>query len=146
MRIALIAIFAVPLFPSAAAADDTVKDQKGFQGTWALTRLDWEGAPVPAERIEKVRFIVTDNKLVMDGLDGKREFSFALDATKTPKQIDLTPLDGPFKGKTTPAIYSLEGDTLKICMSNKETNVRPTEFKSPKDSGLAVFTLKRAKK
>ena len=37
-----------------------------------------------------------------------------LDPSKKPKAIDITQLSG--KGETIPGIYSIDGDTLKICM------------------------------
>ena len=40
------------------------------------------------------------------------------------------------------AIYVIEGDTLKICGSDK----RPNAFESTKESGAVLFTFKREKK
>jgi uncharacterized protein (TIGR03067 family) len=126
-------------------ADDAEKDLKAAQGAWQLAELTTDAGPAPADRIKGVKFTIKDDKLTMDGLDGKPEFTIKLDPSKKPKAIDLTLLDGAFKGKTTMGIYSLDGDTLKLCVGNKEAKDRPTEFKPGGDADLMVFSLKRAK-
>jgi uncharacterized protein (TIGR03067 family) len=68
-----------------------------------------------------------------------------LDPTLKPRAIDLTPLDGPFKGKTTPGPYELSGDTFRLCMANHDIKARPKELKPPKEGQVFVFVLKRAK-
>ena len=42
-------------------------------------------------------------------------YTYKLDASKKPAQIDLTITDGGLKGQTFPAIFQLDGDTLKVC-------------------------------
>src|SRR5262249_44252161 len=62
---------------------------------------------------------------------------YHLDPTKSPKQIDFTTL-GEFR-KTGLGIYSLEGDTLKLCLSidPEKVDQRPTEFATkPGEMGL----------
>ena len=49
--------------------------------------------------------------------DGKeRKQTFKLDPAKSPKEIDITSLDGQEKGKTAACIYKLEKDRLTICI------------------------------
>jgi len=43
------------------------------------------------------------------------------------------------------AIYSIEGDTLKVCWTRRGT-LRPTEFTTKKGDGRTLFTLKWQKK
>ncbi len=134
--------------PKSCHADvrgDTEPDLKAVQGSWQLTELVSDAGPLPADRIKGVKFTIKDNKFTMDGLDGKREFTIKLDPSRKPKAIDLTALDGPFKGKTTVAIYSVAGDALKLCMGNKDVKTRPTEFKPGGEGDLMVFSLKRVK-
>ena len=132
-------------FPAALPAADDGADLKALQGAWQLAELVTGDVPAPADRVKGVKFTVKDDKLTMEGLDGKREFAIKLDPSGKPKAIDLTPLDGAFKGKTTQGIYSLDGDALKLCMGNKDVKARPKEFKAGGDGDLMVFTLKRAK-
>ena len=65
--------------------------------------------------------------------------TFTLDSTKKPKAIDVD-MDGtPGVG-----IYSLEGDTLKICHSEGK-DARPTEFATKEGTKNSLLVLKRAK-
>src|SRR5262245_10536755 len=130
---------------SSARADDAAADLKAVQGTWQLAELVTDAGPVPADRIKGVKLTIKDNKLTMDGLDGKRAFAIKLDPSRKPKAIDLTPIDGPFKGKTTLGLYSIDRDALKLCMGNQQVKARPAEFKPGGEGDLMVFTLKRIK-
>jgi hypothetical protein len=65
-----------------------------------------------------------------------------LDPAKTPKTVDASIVRGPQKGEVLLGIYSLEGDTLKVClqMSGQE---RPTEFTAQAGSGRLYLVSKR---
>ena len=77
--------------------------------------------------------------------DGTR-LPIKLDATKTPKQIDLsTRKDGPFKGRTLPGIYEFKGDTVVLCL-NSEKPERPTKFEAPEKTPMMLLTFRREKK
>jgi uncharacterized protein (TIGR03067 family) len=83
-------------------------------------------------------------QIVKDG--NKREpLRFELDATKSPRTLDLYMMvgdkeKGPIKG-----IYALEGDTLKICYAQLPGDERPKTFASPPKSRTYYISLKRAK-
>ena len=127
--------------------DDAKKDSEGLQGTWEVVEFTADGKSFPEEFRREIRITFKGDKMLIleRGGTGKREYSFKLDPSKKPKAIDVTPLDGPFKDKTAPAIYELKGDELKLCMPNQETKDRPTEFKAAKGSKLGLFVLKRSK-
>ena len=80
----------------------------------------------------------------IQGKDKEHKGTFKLDASKKPKQIDITPTDGDEKDKVIHGIYSLEKDELKICIARGDKE-RPTEFESKEGSGHMLVTLKRAK-
>ena len=143
----LIAIIVTLLAFVSVKADDTKNDQEKLQGTWEVTEFVMNGKPAPEEVCKEIKFVFSGDtiKLTGPGGIGKREFKFKLDPTKKPKAIDTIPQEGSFKGKTGPAIYELKGDTLKLCIPNKETTERPKEFKAPKGSNLGLFVLKRSK-
>lgn len=85
---------------------------------------------------------------VREGRNDKdpRKFRFKLNPKEKPKTIDMTSLNGKYKGSVNPAIYQLDGDTLKICSPNgPDTKQRPTELKSEKGSSIVLLTLKRVK-
>ena len=145
--------------PSAAPAPPAPDDAAQLQGKWKPVSAKGAGQEAPAEELGKVRFVIEGNKLSIRGEDRPDEaFSFTLDPTKLPKEIDLTALNKEGKPsilRTTSndpgtkdvrkGIYSLEGDTLKICIADDHTTARPTDFEAPKGSELMVVTLRREK-
>ena len=55
------------------------------------------------------------------------EGTIKIDASKTPKTIDLIFNEGPEKGKAALGIYELGGDHWRMCLSLGASS-RPTEF------------------
>jgi uncharacterized protein (TIGR03067 family) len=68
--------------------------------------------------------------------------TFTLDAGQTPKALTLTPGDG---SNTIAAGYSLDGDTLKVCVDEANMQARPKEIKSANGTRVVVAVFKRAK-
>jgi uncharacterized protein (TIGR03067 family) len=66
------------------------------------------------------------------------------DETAKPKGMTITGVEGPNAGKSFPAIYELEGDTLRICYDLSGAK-RPEDFKSPAGTKLYLVTYRRAK-
>jgi RNA polymerase sigma factor (sigma-70 family) len=121
------------------------KDQDRVQGLWQAESLEAGGQKAPDEAVKafQVRFKGTDITFAADD----RTHTFDLDSSTMPKALNLTPGDGPAKGKKLEcAIYDLDGDTLKICMDKEgQAGKRPTEFKTTPNDGLALMVLKRVK-
>jgi uncharacterized protein (TIGR03067 family) len=65
-----------------------------------------------------------------------------LESTAKPKGITVVGTEGPNNGKTFPAIYELDGNTLRICYDLSGAK-RPTEFKSVAGTKLYLVTYKR---
>ena len=63
------------------------------------------------------------------------------DAGKSPGTIEISPTDGPEKGKTFPGIYKADGDELVIAFSEK--GERPTDFKA--EGETVLMRLKKDK-
>jgi uncharacterized protein (TIGR03067 family) len=89
--------------------------------------------------------IIKDGTITMDDGKKKEKIPYKLDPSKKPKAIDLANT-GIESKETTLAIYELDGDTLKICWSEKDPEHRATKFASDEDSGQTMIVLKRAKK
>jgi uncharacterized protein (TIGR03067 family) len=71
--------------------------------------------------------------------EARKQVPFKLDPSKKPKQIDLEIMEGqPNKG-----IYSLEGDTLKLCVSEDENEDRPTEFATKPGTKIVLIEMKK---
>jgi uncharacterized protein (TIGR03067 family) len=140
------ALLIVAVLTANVQADDAVGDQQKLQGKWTATEFIVNGEQAPELR-EGLSITFTGDTMLLVGTGGigKREYKIKLDPSKTPKAIDTIAQDGPFEGKSSPAIYELDGDALRICMPNKETTERPKEFAAPKGSNLGLFVLKRSK-
>jgi uncharacterized protein (TIGR03067 family) len=148
MRLVPFVVFAalLSLAGPSLCADDAKKDLEELQGDWEVVEFIADGKPSPEEVCKEIKIVFKGEKMQLSGPGeiGIREYSFKLDPSKKPKAIDVTALDGPFKDKSVPAIYELEGDELRFCMPNQETKDRPTEFKAAEGSKLGLFVLKRS--
>lgn len=128
------------------------EDAKKLQGTWDVTELIIGGAKVPDKEIQGLKFVFKDDKLSITppkadtGVVEKRTFTLKIVPAKKPAAVDLTALDGEFKGSISPGIYELNQDVLRWCQSDDpKATERPKDFKSPEKSSIYVFTLKRGK-
>lgn len=125
----------------------TRSEQESLQGLWKVLRFIGDGTEVAEKEAQELRFVFKESRLILSGPDlGLREFSFKLNPGAGPGAIDVTSLDGAFKGVTVPALFDLEGETLRFCMPNQETKTRPTRFEAPAGSGLGLFILRRAER
>jgi uncharacterized protein (TIGR03067 family) len=92
-----------------------------------------------------LRLIFKGSKLTFHPAErGYKEFTCSIDPTQKPKTFDMTHSEKPHKGTTKAGIYFLEGDSLKICFSEKD-NKRPKELTAKARSGQLMYVLKRAK-
>ena len=136
-----VVIFGVLAF-SVVHAGEAGKDLKALQGEWQAVELIGQGKKATEEEVKQFRLVIKGNDLSI----GNRKSTFKIDPTKSPKAIDVTPLDGPQKGKVIPGIYALEKGQLRICISNGPNDSdRPKEFKAEPGTGYVVITLERAK-
>ena len=109
--------------------------------------MEANGRAAPAEQVKKFQLRFKGDKVVFNPEADNREHAFEIDPLAQPKAMDLTPGDGPAKGKKLPcAIYKLDGDKLTICIDKEgQAGKRPTEFKTGAGDGLALITLERVK-
>jgi uncharacterized protein (TIGR03067 family) len=142
---AWLAIGVVILIAAADATEEaTKKELAKFKGTWNAVSDEREGMKAPETEVKKVKVTFQEDKLIARQGDKTFEMKYTLDPSKNPKTIDVTYLDGELKGESSQGIYSLDGDTLKICM-HRGTN-RPTEFETKPDSQRHLLVLKREKR
>jgi uncharacterized protein (TIGR03067 family) len=130
-----------------AAAGRTPADDKAaadkIEGKWAVVSLVGNGKEDEKAKDDTVTFEA--GTIHIKEKNGEHSGTYKLDASQKPPTIDLTPDDGPQKGKTLKGIYSLKGDELKICLPHDPDKDRPTKFESTEGSGLMCVTLKREK-
>jgi len=151
LRIIVIALFATTC--AASRADDPAAEEvKKWQGEWRVVEVEFRGKSLKKDDAEAkaMRFVVKDNGLTFSNTEKpgrERKQTFKLDPSKTPKQLDLTSLDGQEKDTTAACIYKLDRDKLTICMPYfaKDRSVRPKEFKVDASGDHMLLTLERVK-
>ncbi len=150
-------------FPTQLSTDRTVKprtDEQEMQGTWKVTAAaeNGESGKVEGEGLEATVTIRQGTLHIKAGEVGKPPtmdafFVYKLDATTTPKSIDLADWKKGFEeGQAIEAIYSLDADSMRICFASgsfgekSEKKNRPSNLEAKKGSNSVVWILKRQKK
>ena len=124
--------------------DAVKKDLKGIQGTWKVVAMEADGEKAPEEIVAALKLVFKDDTLTfVPGEPGFTNYTYKLDPTTKPAGFDMTHADEKNKGETQKGIYSLEGDSLKICFG--KPGQRPKEFTAKAKSGQAMYVLKRVK-
>ena len=125
-----------------APKDDARKDDAAkIQGTWKVMSAEDSGRKAPEESIKDLKWTITKDSITYKVGPKTTRWVFKLDPDKKPKWIDLT--EGE---RTRPAIYELDGDTLKVCFGEGAQKERPTAFESkPNSPNDVLIVLKREK-
>ena len=124
--------------------DSTKKDIERIQGTWKLVSLEADGDQGPPEIVAKLKLVFKGEALTFTpGEPGFSNYTFKLDTSAKPPRFDMTFAEGPNKGKKLPGIYSLEGESLKICFGPADQH--PKELTAKAKSGQVMYVLKREK-
>jgi uncharacterized protein (TIGR03067 family) len=129
--------------PAGGEKDD---DAKLIQGTWVVDPAVYKD--VKDEQVVKemkaVRVIFVGDSVTIKHPPGNEEKAvFRLDASKKPKQVDLTNRLGKAEG-----IYELGKDSLKLCWTREyKTRGRPTEFAHAKEGNdpFLLFLIREKK-
>jgi uncharacterized protein (TIGR03067 family) len=136
------------LFTSFIAAADSSNstDASDLQGRWQAVDAEVSGQKTATDQVEELQIVVQADRLDIKPNSEGRKTTFRLDPGKSPKAIDLIPLDGDRKGTIVPAIYSLQDGQLKLCINiwGKDPTLRPTEFRTQSGDGFALVILRRA--
>ena len=130
----------------AVADDKSANDAKKLQGTWQAVDLEANGEKSPADQVKELKIVFKGDEVFVvkpSGDDPKNKFK--LDSIKTPKTIDVVPIDGSDKGTIHAGIYSLKKGRLTLCINifGKDPALRPTEFKTKASDGVGLITLER---
>jgi uncharacterized protein (TIGR03067 family) len=109
-----------------------------LEGVWVAQSVTRDGIAAAADVVARTRYTFKGHKLFIRGnyaTDREDELTFTIDATDTPKYLDLTDANG----YPTAAIYELKDEVLTICLSRGE---RPAECTS-KASRITRIVLKK---
>lgn len=131
-------------------------ESKSLQGTWMATSIEVNGNKVSEDVMKEAgeqRLVFEDGKgTIKKGSELLGEFTYKVDAEKSPKTLDISLNKGSgdfkqYEGKKSRAIYEVKGDSMKVCWTFFESDrTRPTEFATSADSNLLLVTYKREKK
>jgi uncharacterized protein (TIGR03067 family) len=127
--------------PVPAVTGDDKKDEDAIRGVWLAAEAELGGNKFPDDQRKSIKLELKDGKYTL-GVD---KGTIKLDPSAKPKTLDVVGTDGPNKGKTIPAIYELDGDTLKVCY-DLGGKARPTEFKTAAGTKQFLVVYKREKK
>jgi uncharacterized protein (TIGR03067 family) len=117
-------------------------DFERLQGSWTVKDLEMDGQEMPAGMLADARIVVKGVRFTSAGMGAVYDGVVELDASKTPKHVNMRFDAGPEKGNINRGIYHLDGDIWKICLATRGGE-RPSGFASPPDSGIALETLAR---
>jgi uncharacterized protein (TIGR03067 family) len=145
-------LVAGPLLAATGPGGDepSQRDLNKLRGTWLTVSLVNNGKTLVDEKTPPQEEPVT--KLAYDGNQwllkvGDRTVAsgiFKIDATKTPKEIDILDGSGMRNDQTKLGIYELDGDTYRYCLA-PAGKPRPAQFTSKEGSGYSLGVSKREK-
>jgi uncharacterized protein (TIGR03067 family) len=126
-----------------SAGESSEQDATGVQGMWRPVRAELGGRPMPEAVVKIITLRLDGGKYEVFVGEQPDRGTYALDSTSTPRGMTVTGTEGPNNGKTFPAIYELNGDTLRICYDLSGVK-RPEKFESRAGTLLYLVTYLRA--
>jgi uncharacterized protein (TIGR03067 family) len=128
-------------WPAAQADEKSAKtDKDKVQGKWKITEAVVHGRALPLERA--VSILGGDTmEFKGDKVAVRAEMSFTLDASKSPKAIDMSAADG----KRIAGVYALDGDKLTLHYDALGTAGRPADVEFKKGVNTTRLVLERVK-
>ncbi len=146
MKRYLILVRAAGLMVAAdAPKGDADKDLKKLEGTWVMVSGVDDGKKLGDDAIKGARLTFEGDKHTVKEGDTTYKGTQKLDATRSPKTIDITDTEGPYKGKTIMGVYELKGDEFRLCYDPSGKG-RPKDFEAKAGSGYRCHVWKREKK
>jgi uncharacterized protein (TIGR03067 family) len=139
----LVALLVVMLTGSLTRGD-VESGMKEIEGTWLPESAELAGQPYPEKILKAMKLVVKDGRYIVTIGEQSDEGTVKVDASKTPKAMDITGTRGPNEGKTILAIYECKGDTIRVCYDLTGA-ARPSEFGTKPDTQLFLVQYKRAK-
>jgi len=126
-----------------APAQSKSGDGERTDGVWDVASMEANGETISSETSESLKLTVNGEKYSVNRDGEVDRGTFSVDATKSPRQMDIRPETGPGAGKTILAIYEFSGDTMRVCYQLQDGTERPKDFKTTQDSGEVLINYKR---
>ena len=130
-----------------AVADDDPKKADGdkFKGEWKTLSVKQGGQVAPDEIAKMMKFNFDGKKYLQTLGDQKEEGEYTLDASQTPKTIDLDIKTGNDQGKKQLGIYKIEDSKLTLIFAAAGSKDRPKSFTPAEGDQVFEFVLEQAK-
>ena len=130
-----------------AVADDDPKKADGdkFKGDWKTLSVKQGGQAAPDELTKMMTFNFDGKKYLQKVGDMTEEGEYTLDATQTPKTIDLDIKTGNDQGKKQLGIYKIEDTKLTLIFAAADSKDRPKSFTPAESDQVFEFVLEKAK-
>ena len=119
-----------------------IEELMAMEGTWAFTKLETDGRPMPEAAFSRSRLILDGDRFRMVSPEATYEGIFDIDVETQPHTIDIDFVEGPEAGNSSYGIYELRDGDLTICLGFTGV-ARPTEFVTKPGGGHALETLRR---
>lgn len=123
-----------------ARADE--KALKELEGTYKLALAERDGKSADKDLTDKAVVTIKGDEFALTMGDDKKVAKIKVGGDLKQLTIDLSPTDGPEKGKTFAGIYKVEKGEITLAFSEKGD--RPKEFKS--DNEAVLLKLKKSEK
>lgn len=117
-------------------------DNKALRGDWIPVKAELGGTPMPDAVLKTISMKLGDGTYDVSVAGAPDKGTYEIDPAAKPKGMVIKGTEGPNKGRVIPAIYELDGKSLRICydLSGAE---RPKEFKSVAGTKLYLVTYQR---
>jgi len=114
-----------------------------LQGTWTCVSAKVDGNDLPAATTKELRLTLTPNRYKTEkGSEVLFDSTYTTNGAANPKQINMVGTEGDLKGKEAQGIYTVEGETLRMCYTMPGLP-RPQKFESAAGSKAYLLVWKR---
>lgn len=120
------------------------KGLKELEGAYRIVSAERVGKVAAKETIDPVRITIKGDEFTLNLGGDEKKARIKVDATKTPHTIDISPADGPERGKTFPGIVKVEKGEVTLAYVEKDKAERPKDFKA--EGEVVVLKLKKDEK
>lgn len=121
------------------------KELAPFQGSWQIESVEENGKKVDAEEFKGRTLVFASDHVLVRGPGKFMQMAvLKLGFAKKPKTINVTIVQGEDRGTTMLGIYTIEADTLKLCL-DPDGEERPKVFAAPADSKRKLMICKRSR-